>query len=201
MGHSQINPTQQFDTIAWGELREKYEYRTDASDLRSRRAPATAPSAGRLPKFVEWLLIVVFSAGLLALIWWMRRWSTSNVSTSKTVSIQEFTEDQIATIPFSQRIQELERNQQFQMALRFQYLYNLQQLQQAQLIRWRKEKTNRSYLEELTPWPKLRIGFASVLAGFERSWYGNHPPSASDYFKYAADSQQFREQVQLVKDE
>lgn len=68
----------------------------------------------------------------------------------------------------------------YDLAIRLRYLSVLKALAGRQLIRWKKDKTNRDYLAELTESPHKRA-FRHITNIFEQVWYGQHPVSAAEY--------------------
>lgn len=69
-------------------------------------------------------------------------------------------------------IQEAIQNQQYNLAVRYCYLKMLRQLQQKDWIRWEKEKTNRSYANEIKK-ESLKTSFLQLTSVFEYVFYGN----------------------------
>lgn len=60
----------------------------------------------------------------------------------------------------------------YSMAIRLYYLNILKSLTLAGIIKWKKDKTNRTYLYEIKE-PQLKSDFKSLTNIFERIWYGN----------------------------
>ncbi|NJL74831.1 MAG: DUF4129 domain-containing protein [Saprospiraceae bacterium] len=61
----------------------------------------------------------------------------------------------------------------YKLAIRLYYLKVLRELSLAGNILWKKDKTNREYLYELTNAP-FQTHFRDTTYIFERIWYGNH---------------------------
>ena len=59
----------------------------------------------------------------------------------------------------------------FRLALRIYFLWTLRLLADRKLIRWKKDKTNREYLDDLRPWGEYSR-FRELTLAFERTWYG-----------------------------
>lgn len=59
-------------------------------------------------------------------------------------------------------------------AIRYLYLRSLQDLQSSGSISWKKDKTNRDYLQEVAS-PPLHAVFSEAVRVFERTWYGDEP--------------------------
>jgi hypothetical protein len=62
----------------------------------------------------------------------------------------------------------------FPLAIRLYYLAILKELTLAGAIKWKKDKTNRIYVQEMQPHP-LMENFRQVTTIFERVWYGDTP--------------------------
>ncbi len=62
----------------------------------------------------------------------------------------------------------------FPLAIRLYYLAILKELTLAGAIVWKKDKTNRIYVQEMQPHPLMET-FRTVTAIFERVWYGDTP--------------------------
>ncbi len=76
---------------------------------------------------------------------------------------------------------------QFDVAVRLVYLSALQQLNAAQLIRYRKDLSNRDYGDQLKDQP-IRPDFIASTRAYERYWYGQYP---IDRLTYRAVKTQF----------
>ncbi len=62
----------------------------------------------------------------------------------------------------------------FPLAIRLYYLAILKELTLAGAIVWKKDKTNRIYVQEMQPHPLMET-FRTITAIFERVWYGDTP--------------------------
>lgn len=65
-------------------------------------------------------------------------------------------------------------------AIRYLYLRSLQDLQKTGTIVWKKDKTNRDYLREVTE-PTMHMAFADAVRVFERTWYGDEPVDEAEF--------------------
>ena len=68
----------------------------------------------------------------------------------------------------------------YRLAIRYQYLKTLKQLSEKQLINIDKDKTNSDYLLDIKT-PKYRKEFSYLAYIYEYVWYGEFKISASDY--------------------
>ncbi|MEL6862952.1 MAG: DUF4129 domain-containing protein [Bacteroidota bacterium] len=68
----------------------------------------------------------------------------------------------------------------YTLAIRLYYLAVIKELSLSELIRWKREKTNRDYYRELKATP-LSGAFREATRIFERVWYGNHQLPKQDF--------------------
>jgi hypothetical protein len=79
--------------------------------------------------------------------------------------------ENIHEVDFRSRIAEAEEAGNFRLATRLGYLEVLKHLTDNGLIQWQPDKTNHTYLAELTAGP-LRDAFRAATREFEYVWYG-----------------------------
>lgn len=91
---------------------------------------------------------------------------------SKSVNIP-YTEsaDNIHEIDFNTEIEHAIGNANYRLAVRLMYLRTLKKLHNNNLINWQPEKTNQTYLQEITD-PYKREQFSLLTTQFEYIWYG-----------------------------
>ncbi len=80
--------------------------------------------------------------------------------------------ENIHELAFPSLIQQAVREQNYRQATRLHYLQALKILSERQLIHWQKDKTNRSYVYELSS-ESLQKSFEQLTTEFEYIWYGN----------------------------
>lgn len=90
------------------------------------------------------------------------------------------TEDNIHEIDFNEEIDKAIDANNFRLAVRLFYLRILKQLSDADQINWQPEKTNQTYITEITN-TASRSSFKNLTDQFEYVWYG----------EFAIDKQQF----------
>ncbi len=89
-------------------------------------------------------------------------------------------EQDIHALDFEKAIEGALSIQQFRLATRLYYLQVLKSLSNQDLIEWRLNKTNRSYIYELQS-TELRQEFESLTTLFEYIWYGDFLISAIEF--------------------
>lgn len=77
-------------------------------------------------------------------------------------------------------IRQAEEQGNFALAVRLHYLAVLKELSGRKLIRWKKDKTNQAYRQEMNA-HALAAEFDRLTREFERVWYGSDPLSKSQY--------------------
>lgn len=87
----------------------------------------------------------------------------------RTGNIKDLIEDAIA-----------KRN--YRMAVRYHFLFVLQQLSRRNLIVYDNTKTDQEYLQEIQK-PEIKNAFKKINYIYEFVWYGDFPPSIQDYKK------------------
>ena len=82
--------------------------------------------------------------------------------------------ENIHAIDFTESIAEAITQKNYRLAVRLYYLKVLKELTDREMIDWRINKTNRSYVYELNS-PTLRPNFEQITLQFEYAWYGDFP--------------------------
>ena len=61
----------------------------------------------------------------------------------------------------------------YRMAIRMKFIRVLQEFNSSELIKWKEDKTNRDYLNELKPTTHYKF-FKEASSIYALVWYGNH---------------------------
>jgi len=80
--------------------------------------------------------------------------------------------ENIHEINFDSEIENAISQSNYRLAVRLLYLKCLKQLSDTQLIQWQINKTNNTYIDELTN-PEQKQTFKQITHQFEYVWYGN----------------------------
>ncbi len=145
------------------------------------------PSAGSL-SFLVWIVWIVIALLLLWLAWMLIRAylnrETKNAKESESLGEDEATTSALPTdalpkapsprgglLDEARRLYEAGR---YSEAIIYLYSYELLRLDQNQLIRLARGKTNRQYLRELSGRPELYEILAHTLIPFEDAFFGDH---------------------------
>lgn len=110
---------------------------------------------------------------------------------TKTTSFDlEKIEENIHESDLDKFIKQAESEENYNLAIRLYYLAIIKELSLSKLIKWKKNKTNRSYLNELGSSP-FRAGFKKATTIFERVWYGDGLLDQKDYLVLKPQFQQW----------
>lgn len=86
----------------------------------------------------------------------------------------ELLDENIHEMDFNALIEEAIQQELYRKAVRLLYLHTLKELADKHYIVWRREKTNREYVRELTA-TDMRKTFEQLTLLFEYIWYGDFP--------------------------
>lgn len=126
---------------------------------------------------IKYLLIVAVVAGVIFLIIKLTGADLSNIfSREPKQAAMPYSEslENIHEISFDTEIENALAQRNYKLAVRLLYLASLKQLNDARLIHWQIDKTNKAYLDELNN-ADQRQSFAVLTRQFEYVWYGNFP--------------------------
>ena len=111
------------------------------------------------------------------------------VGGSGVIDLEQIEED-LHEADLEDFIGQAERAGNYRLAMRLHYLALLKELSLAEAIIWKKDKTNRQYLQELTQ-TDWKASFRQLTRIFEHYWYGDHELSATDYEQIAPQFRRF----------
>jgi len=127
---------------------------------------------------------------LLFLLWAV----LSNIELqSKDVAIVEIETDEIddiETVDTDVGYENALAQRDYRLACRMLFLKVLQRLEATEKIRWKKEKTNRHYLREMSNDPQGSV-FRDMVTTYEKVWYGNKPIDLPGLQSFASEASKF----------
>ena len=103
-------------------------------------------------------------------------------------------EDHIEQVDLNRLLKNALKENDFRLAVRYQYLISLKSLSQNGIIDWHFEKTNWDYLKEIST-PAMQKLFKEVSYIYDYIWYGEQPVDAE---KYKAAEIKFRALENLI---
>ena len=86
-------------------------------------------------------------------------------------------------------------SENYRLAIRYHFLYILQQLSRKELVIYYSSKTDEEYVNEIKD-PRLQSRFKRLNRIYDFVWYGNFPASVSDYHKIREEFNSLEEIIQ-----
>ena len=106
--------------------------------------------------------------------------------------------ENIHAIDFVDSIAEAINQKNYRLAIRLYYLKALKELTDREMIDWRINKTNRSYVYELNS-PTLRPDFERITLQFEYAWYGDFPVDETQFLNIKNQFLTFSDSISVSK--
>lgn len=197
--------TRDLDYSPFGEAEKKEE--RDRSSLASqresgerRRNPAVSKDHPLLANIVKFGIILAAAVALAILLKHLLGFGGG--PRNKKIHVQELDEARLEDIEENLHESELEgfirqaiERGQYTLAIRLYFLAILKELSLRESIRWRKNKTNRAYLNELSNDPDYN-DFRKTARIFERIWYGDRTIDARAFQRIEGDFANFLRRLQ-----
>ncbi len=173
---------------AWEKFLEWLDDLFNSSNDATAGAPVrTSPGWAALMQ----LLFILAIAGVIGFaIYKSRHLFTSGGKKGTEDSDYLVFDEDINKINFQQMIEEAVSSKDFRKAIRLHFLMVLKNLSDAQLIRWKIDKTNFDYYFELSGHP-LQSKFMDVTTMYEYVWYGEFDLNLEQYRNTEQKFQQF----------
>ena len=171
------------DGEKWRKATAGIDYSADKVEKRTRQGSG-GDGAGALAGAFLWFLKWFFIIGGIALVAFLlyRFIGEGNIFdarsrklglTSEEIDLNNI-EENLETAELDPIIKKAIAAKNFPLAIRLYFLAILKELTLAGAIAWKKDKTNRIYVQEMQPHPLMET-FRTVTAIFERVWYGDTP--------------------------
>ena len=196
-----------FDRQKWKEIvgktvytEKQAEQKKDDEDKAENIQPINLPWAAKLLQPLFYVLIIGIIALLIYLV--VRNASSLTYRLKK----DSLTSEDIAK-PI-ENIEELDVNRLLQdalatgnlkLAVRLYYLALLKKLHEAGIIDWKKDKTNRDYLDELLSRNYQYDEIRQLTRAYEEVWYGDHTISRELFDKISMRFESVREQINVSR--
>ena len=141
-----------------------------------------AIGSGPASRFIGWIALAILVGVVLYLIFKLFGMDLKFLSgKSKEIEVPYAeVEDNIHEINFTEEIEKAISTNNFRLAVRLYYLRTLKQLSDANQIDWKPEKTNQTYISEISD-SNHQVLFRNLTNQFEWVWYG----------EFSIDRQQF----------
>lgn len=187
-----------FDRKVWEEQKKDKNYRNE----RPPEKPEVPEGTYRIsvPQGGPFLQVLVFGIVIIGLAFLLYKLLGGTFVKNKKVSNKVFTiediEDRIHESDLDRLLREALERKDYRLAIRIYYLAIIKELSLKELIRWKRDKTNREYLNEvIAAKPELHGGFRETTIAFERAWYGDIEVGEQDYNSLSPRFRQFMEAI------
>lgn len=203
-----------FDDADWQDLSESLDYSgkppkpkktpEDTSRERESSDPASTPDFPDLSPLFKALLLILIVGLLGFLIYTFVQRSELSIDTAGENGDNKIEEDLTNIVRLEEELDQRNVNpylvkaetaENYHLAVRLHFLALLKQLNEQQLIRWKKDRTNSAYLNEMRSQEHYST-FRALTLTFERVWYGNYHPQKAEYETIKAQFSSYREQIQ-----
>lgn len=180
--------------------REQQEKEANRFEKWSRNLFSSDQEVGpiKLPKFLFYLIVIALIGSCGYFIYnllderFLGRFKEED--NARRVDIDEIEEDRLSFKETDSLLTRAEKNGQFAIAVRLQYLAVLKRLHEMELIRFKKDKVNRLYVLETAATP-FGETFSQLTADYERNWYGDYPIDRLSYRLIAHKFTDFRSRL------
>jgi hypothetical protein len=207
---SMIKPTNftvtphQFDEASWKKITEGINYN------REQPKPVVEPKRQREPgfsnmdfsglsgifKMLLWVLLIGILVVVLVYLLNSDLFGPNNrkLSSATTIDLDNI-EQHLQESDLEKYLRQALAQKEYKQAIRLYYLMLIKELSAKEYIEWRKEKTNRQYLYELSTKPMLQTPFRESTRIFERVWYGETAFEERDFEQVAPVFQGFLNKI------
>jgi len=146
---------------------------------------------------LEYLILIAGGAALIFFILKLTGFDIRNILGRKPTSVgipYDETLENIHEINFDEQIEKAIAALNYRLAVRLLYLKCLKQLSDASLIKWQPEKTNSSYVTELSN-SMQGTTFKILTRSFEYIWYGDFVIDAPVFKNIHSQFQEFKDSI------
>ena len=205
-----------FDQNDWENLSESLDYSGEAPKPKKPRERPTpeardtpdSPSFDGFPDmspFFKFFLLILVVGGLGWGIYAFLR--TNEMSFAPTTEGEEEEEDLTNIVRLEEELDKrnvdpyllkAEQEKNYHLAVRLHFLALLKQMNEQRLIHWKKDRTNRAYLNQ-TRGQDYYATFRELTLTFERVWYGNYDPPVEEYKNIRTQFEAYRSSLQNVE--
>lgn len=180
-GGAQKNDRLRLDPEVWEKSKKEVSY--DPVKEKEQKAPQTDNNTNWNLSFIQPLLFgLVIAVILIALIIVIRKSRQPAIIKSGRIQANTLAEaeENLPDVTLDKIYQEAIEKGEFKSALRIKFLMILQSMIDAEMIIWKKRKTNEQYLRELTQ-SELKNSFNHIVLLYDKIWYGYVSLSEDQY--------------------
>ena len=143
--------------------------------------------------------VIVVLAFLLYLLIGGRYSRNTRIKNEKAFTVEEI-EERMHESDLDKFLREALAKNDFRLAVRIYYLAVIKELSVKEIIRWKKDKTNREYLNEVVSRkPEIFPDFRDTTLAFEKVWYGDFKITEGDYMSISPRFRKFMESLGRLK--
>lgn len=182
-----VDPTEQknFDEVKWSDLIDGLEYkekidRPKEKEKEKKKKPPPSTWFNEALWAGIFKIFAIVSGIILALFILYYLVNSSNLFQPKSKNIDTLKKD-FDIEEIEENLEEANvdsflalaiANKQYTLAIRLYYLSCIKKMSENNLVKWKRDKTNRNYINELGG-HELAPSFRELTPIFERIWYGN----------------------------
>ena len=182
---------QHFDREGWRSIKSPLDYsetpdiQDETTRTNNKQAPATqqTPAGTGLSRIGQNAGIVLLTMAVVLLIilllrrqGWLKKTAKGPANSGNTTAIEQY----LPSANLDPLLTDALANAKYRYALRIKFLRVVQHFDQAGIIRWRPDGTNRQYAREVKD-DALRTPFRTLMTWYEGVWYGDAPISLAQY--------------------
>ena len=141
-------------------------------------------SDGGTGDIFDGLILLLAIAGVAIMFYFIFRGRNRSALSSRDLTWGEVYSNpsEIAEEHFSERILEAEREEDYNTAIKYLYLWTIRQMDIKNFIHYRPEYTNRQVINRISD-EEVKLLFKQIAAHFEFVWYGHFRLKEADYME------------------
>jgi hypothetical protein len=147
------------------------------------------PAPPMLPSIASILLVLV-------LFWVFRTLFNDLVNEAHIKKGADEDDEPLTAEDAFEKAQSLSRGGDYRSAVRYLYLSSLLLLDERNILRYDRSKTNREYLRSVSNSPELAQPLSEVIEVFDDVWYGYHPLEEDSFKHYSKRVEELKEKKQ-----
>ncbi|MEZ5057250.1 MAG: DUF4129 domain-containing protein [Saprospiraceae bacterium] len=194
------------DRDVWKKSIEGLDYNENIpkKEKREKEAPASKAdpeTVAGIATFMKYLLIIIGVGLILFILYKLVEADSIFGRTDKKLADKDIAfaenadEEELLKEELVDYIKKAEAAQNYKVAVRLRYLDIIQKLNDKQIIRWKKEKTNLQYYREILD-GQMKAPFKIVTRHYEDVWFGDRSIDSSQYNLMVVDFSEMQKHIQ-----
>lgn len=146
---------------------------------------------------LKYIFFAIAIAALVFVLWRIiqAQMKLKNPTVKRQISDLEQAVDEIEESDLDRFLREALESDNYKMAIRVYYLMIIKGLSDKELIKWKKDKTNRTYIREMKTTDYYKQ-FKQITGDFEKAWFGENEVTKNDFQRLQPEFQSF---VNVIK--